>query len=460
MKNQFIRCLHLDLKGLPPTASRLLSLLDIMHASGFNAVLVEWEDMFPWTVDRKFRATTAYRETDIKRFAAKARRLGIEIIPLVQCLGHMEMVLRLPKYARLREVAGQNDVMNPLAPGARELVRSMVNDALRLTPDVRYFHLGGDEAWTFGKHNDTAAYIKRHGDSGLYMDYLSPLLTELNARGIRPILWHDMMVHWDTASLKRLGTIADLCVWGYKVYDRVKEPWLHPVDKRDLKNPWPIMAGGGGPITDSLLRRFTSHGVTIWGASAFKAAEHREDVKERAANTRQWAEISARYGLRGVVATGWSRNNSHELQRTPLECNLDLMVCAGLTLNGARDNALKKSEQVLKKLKVWKHFSECAELAGKMEKQRQESWKKIQMLWEYVAEARIDRERRSNVVAEKTYGYLGNHIDALSRLSAAFLKATKNHIQPLWAKRYCDERLMPIIMNREIVRRKLSFQKK
>jgi hypothetical protein len=39
-----VRALHLDLKGLPPTLPRLLSLLKLAKASGYNALLVEWED--------------------------------------------------------------------------------------------------------------------------------------------------------------------------------------------------------------------------------------------------------------------------------------------------------------------------------------------------------------------------------------------------------------------------------
>ena len=61
------RGLHLDLKGVPPTAERLLSLLDLLAAARFNAVLVEWEDMFPWTVDERFRCETAYTKRKCRR---------------------------------------------------------------------------------------------------------------------------------------------------------------------------------------------------------------------------------------------------------------------------------------------------------------------------------------------------------------------------------------------------------
>ena len=42
------RAVHIDLKGMPPRPERLLRHLELYAASGYNALLIEWEDMFPW----------------------------------------------------------------------------------------------------------------------------------------------------------------------------------------------------------------------------------------------------------------------------------------------------------------------------------------------------------------------------------------------------------------------------
>src|SRR5688500_16926012 len=125
-----IRGVHLDLKGLPPTAPRLLELLELFAAARFNCLLVEWEDSFPWTCDPRFRAATAYTAADVAAFHRRARQLGLNVIPLVQSLGHMETPLRIADYAPLRELPDRIDGLNPLAPGARELVARMVDDVL------------------------------------------------------------------------------------------------------------------------------------------------------------------------------------------------------------------------------------------------------------------------------------------------------------------------------------------
>jgi hexosaminidase len=210
------RGVHLDLKGLPPTADRFVGLLQLFAAARYNVVLVEWEDSFPWTVDERFRSPTAYTPADIRRFTETARDLGLELIPLVQCLGHMETPLSVPGYEHLREIPDFEAGLNPLAPGARELIQKMVDDVLELMPGVRQFHLGGDEARTFGKNPETKAYIEKHGKGALYLHHVEPILDHLNRRGVRPILWHDMMIDWDGQSLRSLAAKCDLMPWGYR----------------------------------------------------------------------------------------------------------------------------------------------------------------------------------------------------------------------------------------------------
>lgn len=72
------RGVHLDLKEVPPTAKRFLELLKLFAAARYNAVLVEWENSFPWRVDERFRSPTAYTPDDIRRFTETACvRVGV-----------------------------------------------------------------------------------------------------------------------------------------------------------------------------------------------------------------------------------------------------------------------------------------------------------------------------------------------------------------------------------------------
>ena len=252
-KNVFpIRAVHLDLKGVPPTASRLVELPRIYAAAGYNAILVEWEDMFCWSIDERFQNETSYSADDIRKFVLSAKENGLEIISLVQCLGHMETPLSIDDYKHLRECSYRSDVLSPLASGARELVEDMIEDVLSHTGDVRYFHLGGDEAWGFGSSPQSRAYIEEHGKGMLYLNHIGPILDKLNSRGIRPILWHDMMCEWDDRALHDLGERADLMVWCYG------EPHMEMAQVHQSK----------------ILDRFSNSGIKMWGATAYKGADY------------------------------------------------------------------------------------------------------------------------------------------------------------------------------------------
>ena len=55
-----MRGVHLDLKGLAPTFDRLMQLADVFDQMRFNVLLVEWEDMFPWSFDERLSHSDAY----------------------------------------------------------------------------------------------------------------------------------------------------------------------------------------------------------------------------------------------------------------------------------------------------------------------------------------------------------------------------------------------------------------
>ena len=43
------RLVHLDLKGAPPSIAYLTKVLTLSTSVGATGVLLEWEDMFPWS---------------------------------------------------------------------------------------------------------------------------------------------------------------------------------------------------------------------------------------------------------------------------------------------------------------------------------------------------------------------------------------------------------------------------
>lgn len=422
------RGLHLDLKGLPPTPERFLSLIDLAAALRFNLLLVEWEDTFPWSVDPRFRSETAYSESDVQRFAEAARARNMLLVPLVQCLGHMETPLSVPGYAPLRELPDDPAGLNPLAPGAGELVQGMVDDLLRLLPDTRYLHLGGDEAWSFGQHPDTRAFIERHGKGALYLKHVGPVLDRLRDAGVRPILWHDMMNDWDSASLQALAPRADLMAWGYAG---------HPDEtKRHYQTRH--------------LERFKAHGLALWGACAFKGADGQSsdlpDPERRRINTAAWMDVAVRLGLSGVVATGWSRYSTRRLQCEPLDAALDILVQTGVILHDgqAPEDGLHACVSALETLGEAERFRACRDAMERLDSVRRNGWQEIQALREIQALGRFDPSRVHAVGEHRIQRYLANIMKTGAETEARVLQVFDGLVSRPWMAEYLFSRLTPL----------------
>ena len=423
-----VRGVHLDLKGTPPTFERLLRLLEVFEALRYNAVLVEWEDTFPWTADLRFRCETCYTPQQVVAFREKAAELGIEVVPLVQCLGHMETPLSPPGYERLREVPHQADVLSPLAKGARELVAGMVDDVLVAFPELRHFHLGGDEAWSFGTHPDTKAFIEAHGKGALYLHHVGPILDKLNERGIRPILWHDMMKDWAPDALQSLAEKADLCVWGYRG---------HPDNTPHHFNT-------------KYIRRFADHGVPLWGATAYKGAGgHNVDVTDNAIHTENalaWAEVAERFGMRGVFATAWSRYSTHNVHCETIDASLDSLVNVAVILHDGEppEGGIEACIEALGELGERERFEACNTAMKKLADLREAGWRNVRHLREVVAMATIDARRRNGGHMVKTLGYLRNAVAEADALAADIRAAYAGLVEPIWIDRYLAERIEPL----------------
>jgi hexosaminidase len=421
-----IRALHLDFKGTPPTFKRLLRLIDLADASLYNALLVEWEDMFPWTVRRGWRSETAYSERQVERFHDKAAAHGIEIIPLVQCLGHIETALSLDEDRRLREMPFRSDGLNPLAPGARELIEAMIDDVLRLTPDVRYFHLGGDEARTLGRAPETKRYAKEHGKGALYRQHVEPILEKLAGLGIRPILWSDMMAEWPAGDVRKIAKKADLCPWGYH------------------DHPDTFQFHSGKKYVD----RFASLGVTLWGAAAYKGATADNndlcDFDQQTRNAEGWAEVALRHGMKGLIATAWSRFSTHRTQCEPIDACLDSMVNVGFCLYSGKSPGRKRCLEILGEMGEIKRFEKCSSAMADLASARAWAWKTIQFLREQIVQETAEPKRRKSGIGTEYLMRLRRYVANAETAATAAQRAFKGLMQQPWIDCYLRDRVEPL----------------
>lgn len=99
-----IVAVHLDLKGVMFKPRYHAQLLRDLASQGVNAVLVEYEDIFPFDgIEVAWDPSVCWTTQTLRRFLALAAESGIEVIPLQQTLGHLEYVFRWDRYRRYAE---------------------------------------------------------------------------------------------------------------------------------------------------------------------------------------------------------------------------------------------------------------------------------------------------------------------------------------------------------------------
>ncbi|XP_075222884.1 hexosaminidase D-like isoform X2 [Lycorma delicatula] len=134
------RLLHLDLKGAPPLVSYLKRILPLAKELGATGVLLEWEDMFPWTNTLSpLAARNAYSRQEVLDIIETAVSYQLEVIPLVQTFGHVEFVLKHAEFAHLREVAKSAQALCPSLNSSLDLVYQMIDQIWVYVDDIYKF---------------------------------------------------------------------------------------------------------------------------------------------------------------------------------------------------------------------------------------------------------------------------------------------------------------------------------
>lgn len=282
-----LRGVHYDLKGLMPTFDALMRSLDGLARFKLNCILLEYEDKFPWSEQTGLASPLALSQRQLRRFLEAARARHIRVIPLIQSLGHAEMVLQHRRYARLREVNDNYYQYCPSRAESAELVKRLIDEVLAYHPDEPLFHVGADEAWLLGTCPQCERAAAKVGKNGLYLQHMEPIWRHVLAQGKQPVMWDDMLRHFSEEELERVPREVALMYWLYNRF----EP--------DVEKNFPH------------LPHYLERGFTVIGASAAKGADGRfanlPHFDRRLRNVFAWAQVARRHRLPGVVSTAWSR---------------------------------------------------------------------------------------------------------------------------------------------------------
>ncbi|BBI34093.1 beta-N-acetylhexosaminidase [Cohnella abietis] len=235
-----------------PKIERVKELLLKMALMGMNALMLYTEDTYALEDEPYFGYMRGrYTSEELKECDAYASSLGIEMIPCIQTLAHLDTFLKWEAASKLRD---SQDVLLVGDDHTYEFIDRMVGNVSR-TYQSRRIHIGMDEAHNLGRGRS----LDMHGyrdPSELMNEHLIKVTGITQSYGLQPMLWSDMSfrtasathdyydpdVSFTEADANRVPSGAQLVYWDYYHYD---QPFYETmIRKHKQLGSMPVFAGG------------------------------------------------------------------------------------------------------------------------------------------------------------------------------------------------------------------------
>jgi hypothetical protein len=211
------RVYHLDLKGTRRTLANLKAILPSLAEAKVNAVLAEYEDYVRLDRHPSLAVPQALSKDEVREWIKAAQDYNITVIPLVQSLGHLQYVLRQPKYAHLQEKTGDPSEACANHPETWPLIRDFLDEMMDLHEGLPLFHVGLDETFHIGTCPRCQAVLGGKPRLSIYVEWVNRCCRHVRERGFTPIVWGDIVsTHFDSAVIADLDHTAYYIDWGYQ----------------------------------------------------------------------------------------------------------------------------------------------------------------------------------------------------------------------------------------------------
>ncbi len=272
--------LHLDLRIQVMPMPALRALATEVAGLGLDTLMIEWEASYPFGKHPLVANDRAYTPAELDGFLRHCSRLGLEVIPLQQCFGHIEYILRHERYAHLRESPSDLCQLCPCRAGEALDVFGDLFAELAATHPSPFLHIGGDETYLLGHCPECRAKAEKHGKSRLYVDYFKRVAEAVARLGKRPLLWADMLLKNPEAAteMPRECVFVD---WNYG---------------------WEANHFGD-------LEKLRATGIEFWGAVAMRSHPDNHSLtcwETHFNNLRDFIPFARRSEYRGMILTSWS----------------------------------------------------------------------------------------------------------------------------------------------------------
>jgi hexosaminidase len=238
-------------RGAVMNVESVKKMASLLKKMGYDTLLLYTEDTYTIESEPYFGYLRGrYSPAEIKEIDAYCHKEGIELVPCIQTLAHLNGISR---WSHFSPVFDCQDVLMVDAPETYELIDKMFA-SLADTFSSRKVHIGMDETFALG----LGRYVREHGYTkpiDLYLRHLAKVVEIAKKHGFSPMAWSDMLFratthgeYYDTASkipegfLAKIPSSLSLIYWDY--YHTEKDYYAAMISDHQAFGH-PLWAAGG-----------------------------------------------------------------------------------------------------------------------------------------------------------------------------------------------------------------------
>ena len=171
-----------------PTVKTVKGIIDYLAVMGYNMVMLYTEDVVKLESRPYFGYMRGrYTVDDLREIDDYAYSFGIEVIPCIECYGHMERYLIWAEAANIKDTSS---VLLAREESTFEFLDQLIKTVSSCFRSKR-IHIGMDESEDMGR----GKFMTKHGyvpPFEIFNEYMTRLVEITNKYHLSPMMWSDM----------------------------------------------------------------------------------------------------------------------------------------------------------------------------------------------------------------------------------------------------------------------------
>ena len=170
------------------TVSAFCSLADRLALMGYNMLMIYLEDLVKLSSRKYFGYMRGrYSAEELKAIDDYCYDYGIEVVPCLECYGHMEKYLF---WWEADDIKDTSSVLLAREEKTFEFLEELISTVSACFRSKK-IHIGMDESWDMGR----GKFLTKHGyvpPFQIFSEYMERLSEIVDQHGLQPYMWSDM----------------------------------------------------------------------------------------------------------------------------------------------------------------------------------------------------------------------------------------------------------------------------